>query len=118
LQHGRDRQERQHLRDCLQRERVSDGRVLTDRSERLGTRWNDRLHEHKVLMGGVIRMPAEIVAIFDAACAEFARAGRETDLLVMGAAFDRLADAAGELAAAIARADRASGLLPPRTPSA
>jgi hypothetical protein len=61
------------------------------------------------------RGPTELWRIFDAACAEFARAGRGTDLLVMGAAFDRLADAAGELAAAIARADRESGLLPRHT---
>jgi hypothetical protein len=41
------------------------------------------------------RGPAELWRIFDAACAEFARAGRGTDLLAMGASFDRLADAAG-----------------------
>jgi hypothetical protein len=63
------------------------------------------------------RGPTELWRIFDAACAEFARAGRGTDLLVMGAAFDRLADAAGDLATAIARADRESGLLPRHTRS-
>ncbi len=62
------------------------------------------------------RGPTELWRIFDAACAEFARAGRGTDLLVMGQAFDRLADAAGELATAIAQADRASGLLPRSSP--
>jgi hypothetical protein len=49
---------------------------------------------------------------FDAAVSELNRAATGTDLLAVAVAYDELAEAAGELAVAVEREDRASGLLP------
>src|ERR1700680_3672517 len=49
---------------------------------------------------------------FDAAVAELNRAATGTDLAEVAAAYDALAAAAGEIASAVEREDRASGLLP------
>jgi hypothetical protein len=58
------------------------------------------------------RGPAERWRAFDGAVAELNRAATGTDLLDVAAAYEILADVAGELAAAIEREDRAAGLLP------
>jgi hypothetical protein len=57
------------------------------------------------------RGPEGLWARFDAAVNELTRAGAGTDLLAVARAHDLLADTAGELAAAVEREDRASGLL-------
>jgi hypothetical protein len=49
---------------------------------------------------------------FDAAVVELNRAATGTDLIAVAVAYDELAQAAGALAGAVERADRASGLLP------
>jgi len=49
--------------------------------------------------------------VFDAAVAELNRAATGTDLIEVATAYDALAAAAGELASAVGREDRASGLL-------
>ena len=59
------------------------------------------------------RGPVELWRIFDQGVAEFARAGRGTDLLDVSRALAWIARAARDLSQAVARADRASGLLPP-----
>ncbi len=59
------------------------------------------------------RGPIELWRIFDQGVAEFARAGRGTDLLAVSRALAWIARAARDLSHAVARADRASGLLPP-----
>jgi hypothetical protein len=50
--------------------------------------------------------------VFDAAVAELNRAATGTDLIEVARAYDALAAAAEELASAVEREDRASGLLP------
>jgi hypothetical protein len=58
------------------------------------------------------RGPDELWRAFDAAVAELNRAATGTDLIEVAAAYGALAAAAGELASAVEREDRASGLLP------
>ena len=58
------------------------------------------------------RGPEELWRAFDGAVAELNRAATGTDLLEVAAAYEALAEVAGQLAAAIEREDRASGLLP------
>jgi hypothetical protein len=60
------------------------------------------------------RGPDELWQRFDAAVAELSRAASGTDLLAVADAYEQLGDAASELAEAIEREDRASGLLPRR----
>ena len=58
------------------------------------------------------RGPAELWRVFDAAVAELNRAATGSDLIEVATAYDALAVAARELASAVGREDRASGLLP------
>ena len=58
------------------------------------------------------RGPAELWRRFDAAVSELNRAATGTDLLAVAVAYEELAEAADELAVAVEREDRASGLLP------
>jgi hypothetical protein len=58
------------------------------------------------------RGPFELWRVFDDAVAGLNRAATGTDLLEVADAYDSLAAAAGELAAAVELEDRASGLLP------
>jgi hypothetical protein len=59
------------------------------------------------------RGPDDLWRRFDGAVSEINRAATGTDLLAVAIAYDELAGAAGELAVAVEREDRASGL-PPR----
>lgn len=58
------------------------------------------------------RGPEELWRRFDGAVSELNRAATGTNLVAVAAAYDGLAEAAGELAVAVEREDRASGLLP------
>jgi hypothetical protein len=58
------------------------------------------------------RGPGELWRVFDAAVAELNRAATGTDLVDVAMAYEALAAAAGELASAVEREDRASGLVP------
>jgi hypothetical protein len=58
------------------------------------------------------RGPDELWRRFDGAVSELNRAATGTDLIAVAVAYDELAEAAGELAVAVEREDRASGLLP------
>jgi len=58
------------------------------------------------------RGPEELWRAFDGAVAELNRAATGTDLLEVAAAYEALADVAAQLAAAVERDDRVSGLLP------
>jgi hypothetical protein len=58
------------------------------------------------------RGPEELWRRFDGAVAELNRAATGTDLLEVARAYEDLTDAAQELADAVEREDRASGLLP------
>jgi hypothetical protein len=58
------------------------------------------------------RGPADLWRRFDGAVTELNRVATGTDLVAVAAAYDELAQVAGELAEAVAREDRASGLLP------
>jgi hypothetical protein len=58
------------------------------------------------------RGPAELWRAFDGAVAELGRAAIGTDLLEVAGAYETLAEAAGELALAVEREDRAAGALP------
>jgi hypothetical protein len=58
------------------------------------------------------RGPDELWHRFDGAVAELNRAAAGTDLLEVAAAYEQLANVADELAQAVARMDRESGLLP------
>jgi len=58
------------------------------------------------------RGPEELWRVFDAAVAELNRAATGSDLVEMATAYGALAAAAGELASAVDREDRVSGLLP------
>ena len=58
------------------------------------------------------RGPEVLWRVFDAALAELNRAATGTDLTEVAAAYEARAAAAGELASAVEREDRASGLLP------
>ena len=49
---------------------------------------------------------------FDGAVTEINRVATGTDLVEVARAYEELAEAAGELAVAVEREDRASGLLP------
>jgi hypothetical protein len=58
------------------------------------------------------RGPEELWRRFDGAVSELNRAATGTDLVAVAVAYEELAGVAGELAAAVEREDRASGLLP------
>ena len=58
------------------------------------------------------RGPDEPWRVFDAAVAELNRAATGTELIEVATAYEALAAAARELASAVEREDRASGLLP------
>jgi hypothetical protein len=58
------------------------------------------------------RGPGELWRAFDGAVVELNRAATGTDLIEVAHAYDALAAAAGDLAEAVEREDRASGLLP------
>jgi hypothetical protein len=58
------------------------------------------------------RGPEVLWRVFDAAVAELNRAATGTDPIEVAAAYEALAAAAGDLASAVEREDRASGLLP------
>ena len=58
------------------------------------------------------RGPEALWRVFDAAVAELNRAATGTDLIEVATAYEALAASAGELASAVEREDRASGLLP------
>jgi hypothetical protein len=60
------------------------------------------------------RGPEALWLRFDAAVGELARAAAGTDLKAVGDAHELIGDAASELAAAVEREDRASGLLAQR----
>jgi hypothetical protein len=58
------------------------------------------------------RGPEELWRRFDGAVSELNRAATGTDLVAVAVAYEELAEVAGELAVAVEREDRASGLLP------
>jgi hypothetical protein len=58
------------------------------------------------------RGPQELWRRFDGAVSELNRAATGTDLVAVAVAYEELTEAAGELAVAVEREDRASGLLP------
>ena len=58
------------------------------------------------------RGPAELWRVFDGAVGELNRVATGTDLVEVADAYDALAAAAADLAAAVEGEDRASGLLP------
>ena len=58
------------------------------------------------------RGPEELWRRFDGAVSELNRAATGTDLIAVAVAYEELAEVAGELAVAVEREDRASGLLP------
>ncbi len=58
------------------------------------------------------RGPEDLWRAFDGAVVELNRAATGTELLEVAAAYETLAGVAGELAAAVEREDRDSGLLP------
>jgi hypothetical protein len=62
--------------------------------------------------GTARRGPEELWRAFDASVAELNRVATGTDLLEVADAYGALAAAAADLAAAVEREDRASGLLP------
>ena len=67
---------------------------------------------HELQPGSGRRGPEELWRRFDGAVSELNRAATGTDLLAVAVAYDELAEVAGELAVAVEREDRASGLLP------
>jgi hypothetical protein len=62
------------------------------------------------------RGPDELWRRFDAAAADLSRAAAGSDVLSVADAYGELGEAAAELAAAVEREDRASGLLRSRRP--
>ena len=58
------------------------------------------------------RGPDELWRRFDGAVSELNRAATGTDLVAVAVAYEELAEVAGELAVAVEREDRASGVLP------
>ena len=58
------------------------------------------------------RGPEDLWRRFDGAVSELNRVATRADLVAVAAAYDELAEAAGDLALAVEREDRASGLLP------
>jgi hypothetical protein len=58
------------------------------------------------------RGPGELWRRFDGAVSELNRAATGTDLVAVAVAYEALAEVAAELAVAVEREDRASGLLP------
>ena len=58
------------------------------------------------------RGPEGLWRRFDGAVADLNRAATGTDLVAVAVAYEELAEVAGELAVAVEREDRASGLLP------
>ncbi len=67
---------------------------------------------HELRPGSGRRGPDELWRAFDGAVAELNRAATGTELLEVAAAYEALAGVAGDLAAAVEREDRESGLLP------
>jgi hypothetical protein len=70
---------------------------------------------HELQPGSGRRGPRELWRRFDRAVTELTRAAAGSDLIEVAAAYEQFASAAGDLAAAIEREDRSSGLLA-RTP--
>jgi hypothetical protein len=60
------------------------------------------------------RGPDQLWTRFDAAAAELNRAATDTSLAAVADAYEQLANVASELAQAVERADRASGVLQPK----
>jgi hypothetical protein len=67
---------------------------------------------HELQPGTGRRGPDELWRVFDAAVGELNRVATGIDLVEVADAYDALAAAAADLAAAVEREDRASGLLP------
>jgi hypothetical protein len=67
---------------------------------------------YELQAGSGRRGPEELWRRFDGAVSELNRAATGTDLVAVAVAYDELAAVAGELAVAVEREDRASGLLP------
>jgi hypothetical protein len=67
---------------------------------------------YELQRGSGRRGPEELWRRFDGAVSELNRAATGTELIAVAVAYDELADAAGELAVAVEREDRESGLLP------
>jgi hypothetical protein len=67
---------------------------------------------YELLPGTGRRGPEDLWRGFDGTVAELNRASTGTELLDVARAYEDLADAAADLAAAVEREDRASGLLP------
>jgi hypothetical protein len=66
---------------------------------------------HELRAGSARRGPHELWRHFDATAADLSRAAAGADILAVADAYAQLAAAAGELADAVGREDRASGLL-------
>jgi hypothetical protein len=69
---------------------------------------------YELQQGSGRRGPRELWARFDGAVAELNRAATGTDLLEVANAYEQLGVIASELAQAVERSDRASGLMPDR----
>jgi hypothetical protein len=69
---------------------------------------------HELQPGSGQRGPADLWERFDETVAELDRVSEGRSLRAVARAYVELADVASELAAAVEREDRASGLLPPR----
>jgi hypothetical protein len=67
---------------------------------------------YELQLGSGRRGPAELWRRFDAVVSELNRAATGADLLAVAVAYEELAEVAGELAVAVEREDRASGVLP------
>jgi hypothetical protein len=67
---------------------------------------------YELLPGSGRRGPGELWRAFDGAVVELNRAATGTDLIEVANAYDALAEAAGALAEAVKREDRASVLVP------
>jgi hypothetical protein len=66
---------------------------------------------YELQSGSGRRGPGELWRRFDGAVSELNRAATGTDLVAVAAAYEALAEVAAELAVAVEREDRASGLL-------
>ena len=67
---------------------------------------------YELQSGSGRRGPEDLWRRFDGAVSELNRAATGTDLIAVAVAYDELAEVAGELAVAVEREDRASGLVP------
>ena len=86
-------------------------------ADRVGFEWpphraSSSAPPYELQPGSGRRGPEALWRRFDAAVSELNRAATGTDLLAVAVAYDGLAEVAGELAVAVEREDRASGLLP------